>query len=117
MKSDEVMTRTVSRSNEHKDHVSLGHLDGRARQIGADIWTWEVLMELLPSDHKGTYSRLQPGSYFVLRTQATRNGVAYGATQRARFFKSVGERELARRKYLGSAEQRAARAEMTEVTS
>ena len=102
-----IMTRQVERSEIRTTNVEFGQADERGRKIGAKIREDEVRMEALPEDHHGAYSTLAPGLYFVLRTQATRNGLEYGATQMARHFTTEVERIHALGSYLRTAELRA----------
>lgn len=102
-----IMTKPVSWSNEQTRHVPFGLCDQRDRGIGALVSTWEETFELLPADHKGWYSMCEPGHYFVLRVQAARNRVEYGAIQHVRYFKTAEERERAAAEYLKKAELRA----------
>ena len=107
MENTVVMTKAVDRTEIRKTHVEFGVIDQRGREIGANISEWEVSMVPLPEDHRGCYSTLAPGCYFALRTQATRNGLEYGATQSSRHFSTEAERIRALGSYLRTAELRA----------
>jgi hypothetical protein len=104
MENEKVRTIQASQTTIEKNQVDFGIVDSRGRKIGACVSTFERTMEFVPEDHNGCYHLVAPGSYFMLRTQATRNGVAYGATQSSRYFKTEEERTHALGRYLRQAE-------------
>ncbi|MBC8984075.1 hypothetical protein IAI52_27900 [Pseudomonas lurida] len=80
--------------------LGFGYYDSFGREIGMMTCVWEV--DVVEVDGVAiTYHTgfSEPGHYFAAETQATRNGKAYGASQRDQYFKTCEERDvyLARR--------------------
>lgn len=96
MKSNKVENKTVNKVS----HLSFGFYDIKNREIGMTAVTWEF--DLVGSESvdlgNGAFSYsfpdMQEGRYFAVRTQPTRNGDYFGATQQPKYFKTQDERDL-----------------------
>ena len=93
--------------------VDFGINDQKGRRIGACVRLFEMDLVEIPEEklHSWRYGifAMPPGHYLCVRTQATRNGESYGATQEPRYFHTEEEQEAAVARYLSDAKKRAAR--------
>lgn len=88
---------------------TFADLDKKGRTIGGIVTLREV--DMAPGeDQYGSYCNMEPGHYFTMTPQATRNGSGYGASQFTRYFKTEAERTAAVEKYFADAAKRAATA-------
>jgi len=104
MENEQIRTIVELQTDVEVALADFGYVDHKGRKIGAKISTYERTMVAAGAEYDGCFFTLAPGHYYVLRSQATRNGVEYGATQRSHHFKTPEERERALGKYLRSAE-------------
>ena len=87
--------------------------DRLGREIGAKVQTYRAdcaAAHTCTGDGEtfwGYLTTLEPGRYFALYVQATRNGVSYGPMQSPQFFATAEERGVAIEKYLKGAQKRA----------
>jgi hypothetical protein len=92
--------KIINKTTAATSQRGFGYSDSFGHEIGMMTCVWEVdVVEVYGaaiSYHTGFSA---PGHYFVAETQATRNGKAYGASQRNQYFKTGEARDayLARR--------------------
>lgn len=102
------------RDNEQPNRLvkkyDFGVKDRLGRLIGAEITTCETTYRPAAPDANIGWPK-EPGTYFTLIAQATRNGLSYGAGQGDRYFKTLEERNAAIDKYLKEANNRALKRE------
>lgn len=79
--------------------------DRLGRVIGARVYFATALFEI--PEHPEAGWRMPPGEYYAMRTQATRNGLAYGPSQEWSYFETIAQRDAALAKYLRGATARA----------
>lgn len=96
MKSNKVENETVKKVSS----LGFGFYDNKKREIGMTAVTWEF--DLVPCEAKilsggariYSFPDMDQGHYFAARTQATRNGDYFGASQQPKYFKTEEERDL-----------------------
>jgi len=93
-----------------RDHHAFGHLDRFGRELGAAIYTWAETFRPVGPDEDPWGRRVEPGTYFTFRPQATRDGASYGPIQRDVRYATEADRDAAIRLYLDGARKRAAKA-------
>src|SRR5260221_958750 len=104
------MTPTSHQSFTASKH-DFAATDRFGRKMGSDVDTYEI--DIVAGDNiwsKAARGYLADGHHFVLNVQATRNGIAYGATQYRQFFTTAEARDAAVVKYLRAAQARADKA-------
>lgn len=108
MENTKPCTYPVAHPAETTEH-DFGVTDARGRKIGALVHRF--MTEYV--EREGGWaancmgSTRPAGMYITLQTQASRDGVPYGAWQDARYFTTEAEREAAVAKYLKDAQARA----------
>ena len=96
MKSNKVENKTVSKASQ----LGFGFYDNKNREIGMTAVTWEFdLVSSAPIDlgcgaFSSSFPNMEQGHYFAVRTQATRNGEYFGASQQPKYFKTEKERDI-----------------------
>lgn len=92
--------KTINQTERKSSHLGFGFYDEKCREIGMRATTWEfdliscepvLLFGVLQS---GELPNFENGHYFAVRTQATRNGDCFGASQQPKYFKTLNERDL-----------------------
>lgn len=69
-----------------------GKIDAKGRVIGLFVKFWERDFSEIPEDTNCGFYRLEPGRYYVVRVQTTKDGNSWGATQGTKHFKTQSER-------------------------
>lgn len=68
----------------------IGTTDTKGRVEGRRVTCFEL--DMYKSETQTSGYRMEPGHYYVVQIQKTKDGVAFGSTQRDYYFKSVSER-------------------------
>jgi len=87
--------------------------DAKGRQIGAQVATWNAVMEAREHGR----STLAPGPAFGLNVMQTRSGIPYGASQPDQWFATLAERDAAIAAYLDGARKRCAKRDDLTATA
>lgn len=91
-------------------HVSFGINDAKGREIGLSIIVAPVTVTEAPADSKMYYTCFdEVGEYIGVRMNATRNGIEFGASQQADYFKTQQEADAAIAKRVESTRARYAK--------
>jgi hypothetical protein len=76
-----------------REHIEFPQSDRLGRQIGILVDTMMVsFIELPEGGEPVSYYKHAPGVFFAVRAQATRNSIAYGATQSIEYFETEAKR-------------------------
>ncbi len=88
------MTQRVNRevTGRTTERPRFGIKDRLGRDIGVRIATFAAVFTEASEEDTGCY-RHEPGYFFGVNIQATRNGVEYGASQPNKYFKTIEERD------------------------
>lgn len=92
--------------NEGTEAHGFGVSDRKGREIGAKV-SFEVRVYAPAEEGVKSWVNIAPGTYFVVRYQATRGGTSYGPGFNRAFFGTEKERFAGVEKYLKSAKARA----------
>ena len=99
-------TRITEECSEGTEVYEFG-TDGKGRTVGARLTYGVAAYEDIQEENPASWFNYSAGSYYTLRTQATRNGKAFGASQPTHHFATWAERDAAAKKYLAAARKRA----------
>jgi hypothetical protein len=106
------MFKAKSTETARQDHA-FGHRDRLGREIGASIWlhTVDVTEGATPRpyDHANLWWPSEPGRYFAVDFAATRDRMAYGASQPRWHYHTEAERAAHVARYLKQAAKAAAK--------
>lgn len=98
------MTRAVlsSQTETKIENILTGKIDAKGRKMGLRVRTCEMTFVAAKEDER-TWFRLEPGHYYVVQIQASKNGEKWGAAQPNQYFKTEAERAAAIAKRLAAA--------------
>ena len=97
----------LTRSNENTTSHTFDNTDAKGRKHGVEIVTFDAsFKEIDESTPYYTYWRHEPGEFFGLHLQATKDGKAWGASQRTQIFNTKEERAAAIEKRMQAARKK-----------
>ena len=96
-----------SETDANKVHFDFGSVDKKGRKVGAFIHTsTQEFVPFVEGDNGWYFNHRDAGTYFTFKPHLSKNGVAFGACQDRKYFKTEAERQEAIEAYLANAKKR-----------